>query len=158
MKTSLIRLSITCLLASHWCSPQLWSQDETSAGAGANLVPAAHPSIGEVVRLDERINQLIPLDASIELLAEGFEWAEGPVWDRKNKAILFSDIPNNVVNQWNDEEGLSVFLKPSGYTGTNPRLGESGSNGLASHTILVASKNPRSFATVPSSKISKATQ
>ena len=32
--------------------------------------------------------------------------------------------------KWKDGEGISVFLKPSGYTGTTPRGGEVGSNGL----------------------------
>ena len=32
--------------------------------------------------------------------------------------------------KWQDGEGISVFLKPSGYTGTTPRGGEVGSNGL----------------------------
>ena len=118
------------MLASHWCTPQVWSQEEASSDQTASSSQTRRPSIGEVVRLDDRINQLIPQDAAIELLAEGFEWAEGPVWDRKSKAILFSDIPNNVVNKWNESEGLSVFLKPSGYTGKSPRLGEMGSNGL----------------------------
>jgi gluconolactonase len=45
--------------------------------------------------------------------------------------VLFSDIPNNVVNKWKQGEGLTEFLKPSGYTGTAPFTGrEPGSNGL----------------------------
>ncbi len=130
MKTSMIRFFLACTLAAHCCLLQVRSQDEASSSEGVQPAPSARPAIGEVVRLDDRINQLIPPGATIELLAEGFEWAEGPVWDRRNKAILFSDIPNNVVNQWNEQEGLSVFLKPSGYTGDNPRMGEMGSNGL----------------------------
>jgi len=89
------------------------------------------PSIGAVERLDDRINALVPAEAAIEKLAEGFEWAEGPVWDRGGKAILFSDIPRNTVFKWSFGGGLEEFLKPSGYTGSTPRGGELGSNGLA---------------------------
>src|SRR4029077_110070 len=50
------------------------------------------------------------------------------------KCLVFSDIPNNVVVQWKPGVGTSVFLTPSGYTGTKPRGGkagdEPGSNGL----------------------------
>jgi len=128
-KVSRSKVYVACILAAQVMAPHAWSQEETS-NAEAQASPAQPVAIGEVVRLDERIHQLIPQDAKIELLAEGFEWAEGPVWNRKEQAILFSDIPNNVVHQWKEGHGLSDFLKPSGYTGNQDRLGEMGSNGL----------------------------
>jgi gluconolactonase len=82
-------------------------------------------------RIDPRFDTLIPKDAKLEQLAAGFAWSEGPVWDRKAGALLFSDIPNNVVHKWAPGQALSVFLKPAGYTGTAPFTGrEPGSNGL----------------------------
>lgn len=89
-----------------------------------------YPTIGAVERLDPRFDKLIPRDAVLEKLAEGFEWSEGPVWVRKGGHLLFSDIPNNSVMKWKEPEGISRFLKPSGYTGDAGRSGESGSNGL----------------------------
>lgn len=84
-----------------------------------------------MLRKDPRFDTLIPKDAALEQLAGGFAWSEGPVWDRRAGAVLFSDIPNNVVNKWKQGEGLSVFLKPAGYTGSAPFTGrEPGSNGL----------------------------
>ncbi len=98
-------------------------------------VPGGHAgdrTIGEIERLDPRLDHLVPKDAVIEVLADGFEWSEGPVWDREQARILFSDIPNNTVHSWSEDEGLGVFLKPSGYTGAEPFEGrEPGSNGLA---------------------------
>ncbi len=89
-------------------------------------------TIGEVVRLDPRLGYLIPADAGIEVLADGFGWSEGPVWDRANGRVLFSDIPNNTVHSWSEAKGLGIFLRPSGYTGKAPFEGrEPGSNGLA---------------------------
>jgi gluconolactonase len=89
-------------------------------------------TIGEVVRLDPRLGYLVPADAVIEVLADGFRWSEGPVWDRERGRVLFSDIPNNTVHSWSEAKGLEVFLKPSGYTGKAPFEGrEPGSNGLA---------------------------
>lgn len=89
-----------------------------------------YPSIGQIERLDPRFDQLIAPDAVLEKLAEGFEWSEGPVWVRDGGFLLFSDIPNNCVMKWSEQHGLSVYLKPSGYTGSQPRGGEPGSNGL----------------------------
>jgi gluconolactonase len=56
------------------------------------------------------------------------------VWDRKGKYLLFSDIPNNSVYKYDGAkkagDRLSLFLKPSGYTGKRTDLMEPGSNGL----------------------------
>jgi gluconolactonase len=46
------------------------------------------------------------------------------------KVLLFSDVPENTVFQWKEGAGVTQFLKPSGYTGSTPRGGEPGSNGL----------------------------
>jgi gluconolactonase len=82
-------------------------------------------------RKDPRFDALVPKGAALEQLGAGFAWSEGPVWDRKAGALLFSDIPNNVVNKWTPAGGITVFLKPAGYTGTAPFTGrEPGSNGL----------------------------
>jgi len=54
------------------------------------------------------------------------------VWDKKANALLFTDIPNNRVVKWSAKDGVSDFLKPSGYTGKEPFTGyEPGANGLA---------------------------
>ena len=77
-------------------------------------------------------DRLVPRDAVIEVLAEGFRWSEGPVWDRDGGRLLFSDVPSNVVHAWSEKAGLSTFLKPSGYTGPVGGGGrEPGANGLA---------------------------
>jgi gluconolactonase len=89
-----------------------------------------YPTIGKVERLDPRFDELIPKDAVIEKLAEGFKWTEGPVWIPGRKFLLFSDIPNNAIIQWSEPEGKRLFMKPAGYTGAAPRGGESGTNGL----------------------------
>jgi gluconolactonase len=78
-----------------------------------------------------RLDQLVAPDAVIEVLADGFKWSEGPVWDRAAKRLLFSDVKTNTVHAWSEAGGISVFLKPSGYTGATPYPGvEPGSNGL----------------------------
>jgi gluconolactonase len=88
------------------------------------------PTVGTIERLDPRLDQIVPTNARVERIAEGFDWSEGPVWDRHGEFLLFSDVPRNTVFKWQKDKGVSVFLKPSGYTGTTPRGGEPGSNGL----------------------------
>ncbi len=87
-------------------------------------------TLGTIERIDLRLDHLVPRDARVERIAEGFDWSEGPVWDRKGRFLLFSDVPQNTVFKWQEGKGVSVFLKPSGYTGSTPRGGEPGSNGL----------------------------
>lgn len=93
------------------------------------------PTIGEVIRLDPAFDELIALDAEIEVLSSGFLWSEGPVWVPEKDHpfgghILFSDIPNNRVVRWDEGKGANTWLKPSGYTGATEYGGEPGSNGL----------------------------
>ena len=73
-----------------------------------------------VVRLDDRLDRLVPRDAKIEKIADGFKWLEGPVWNRRQAFLLFSDIPNNSVFKWQEGEGTSLFLKSSGYASSAP--------------------------------------
>ena len=88
-------------------------------------------TIGSLEFLDPEMEKLIDKNTKIELLAKGFDWAEGPVWVDKLDGVLFSDVPNNKVYMWNENEGLSVFLEPSGMTNYSPTSKTDGSNGLA---------------------------
>jgi gluconolactonase len=84
-----------------------------------------------IVKLSPALDALIADNATFEKLGEGFKWTEGPVWDKKGGFLLFSDIPNNVINKWVPGQPIATFLKPSGYHGTAPFTGpEPGSNGL----------------------------
>jgi len=97
-----------------------------------HLMHAAKPeSIGKIERFQSEFDELLPKGAKIEVLADGFEWSEGPVWIPNKKQLLFSDIPNNRINSWSPDDGLKVFMERSGYTGKSPFTGsEPGSNGL----------------------------
>jgi len=88
------------------------------------------PTIGHIERLDPEIYQILAEDVSIEVLANGFEWSEGPVWVSEGNYLLFSDIPRNSVFKWSASDSIELYLKPSGYTGEQGRGGEEGSNGL----------------------------
>jgi len=80
--------------------------------------------------MDASMDALISADASIEIIAEGHDWTEGPLWVESEKMLLYSDIPPNKIFKWTEAKGSELYLTPSGYTGSVPRKGEPGSNGL----------------------------
>ena len=85
-----------------------------------------------IERLDPALDAILAPDVKIETLCKGFDWAEGPVWDEKEKRLLFSDVPRNTIYQWKEgDTEASVFMKPSGFTGVGAYGREPGSNGLA---------------------------
>jgi gluconolactonase len=64
--------------------------------------------------LDDAFRELRLYSASVEQLATGFRWAEGPVWFGDGRYLLFSDIPNNRILRWDDASGAaSVFRAPA---------------------------------------------
>ena len=86
---------------------------------------------GAVERLHPDLDAIVDSTTQIEVLADGFDWAEGPLWIEEEQALLFSDVPKNIVYKWTEATGKEVYLTPSGYTGAAPRGGELGANGLA---------------------------
>lgn len=65
---------------------------------------------------DERFLALRLLSSTVERLATGCYWAEGPVWFGDGRYLLFSDIPNNRILRWDDCSGaLSEFRRPSNH-------------------------------------------
>ncbi|MGL4462020.1 MAG: SMP-30/gluconolactonase/LRE family protein [Planctomycetia bacterium] len=83
-----------------------------------------------IVRLDPRLDKLLPADAKFEKLAQGFDWSEGPVWAKDGGYLLFSDVPQNTIYSWTEAAGARLFMKPSGFSGSSTDSKEPGSNGL----------------------------
>lgn len=90
-------------------------------------------TLGTIERLDSDLDDLISVDAKIEVIGEGYEWSEGPVWVEKERMLLFSDVPKNTIYKWTEAKGVESYLTPSGFTGTETRSKEPGSNGLILH-------------------------
>jgi len=70
--------------------------------------------VARVVR-DPRFERLVPPDAELVHLADGAIWAEGPVYVPDQDAILWSDVPGNVVRRWSPADGPSELLRPSDF-------------------------------------------
>lgn len=66
--------------------------------------------------LDERFLPLRLFSATLERLATGCYWAEGPQWFGDGRYLLWSDIPNNRILRWDDCSGaVSTFRQPSNH-------------------------------------------
>jgi gluconolactonase len=85
---------------------------------------------GTIERLDPALDKIISTDAKVEIIAQGYEWTEGPLWLDGQNMLLFSDVPKNTIYKWTEEKGAEVYLTPSGFTGTSTTSLEAGSNGL----------------------------
>ena len=89
-----------------------------------------YKTIGTLEKYDDALNKIISKDARAEIIADGFIWSEGALWIQKHKMLLFSDVRRNTIFKWTEAKGKEEYLNPSGYTGSVPRGGEMGSNGL----------------------------
>jgi gluconolactonase len=133
----------------------------SSAGAVALLAVmgtacAATPAPGKVInvvengridRWDPAMDANVPKDWKIEKLADGFGWAEGPIWIKSGGYLLFTDVPGNKMWKWSEKGGLEKFLDPSGAATFDPAIWrEAGANGLAvfdANSILLADTGNR---------------
>ena len=109
-------------------------------------------TVGGVRRLSSEMDSIIPPGAEVEVLAEGFDWAEGPVWVEAGGYLLFTDVPQNVIWRWSETGGLSEFMRPSGFDGEDgSHLREPGANGLViepSGALLMCDHGNRSLSRV----------
>ncbi len=102
-------------------------QDTKSQGHGSDAVLSS--TAVKLDRLDAGADRIVPAGARLEKVADGFKWVEGPIWVRGK--LFFAEIPSNTIRTWTPGKGVSVFLHPSGYKGSEPYNGpEPGSNGM----------------------------
>ena len=60
--------------------------------------------------------------STLEQVATGMRWAEGPVYFAEGGYVLVSDIPNNRIMKYSEQDGsFTVFRSPSGYANGNTR-------------------------------------
>jgi gluconolactonase len=60
-------------------------------------------------------------NATLETLASGFRWIEGPVWMGDANCLLFQDLPNDRTMRWTEGLGVSVYRSPSNYANGQTR-------------------------------------
>jgi gluconolactonase len=127
------------------------------AGFSITACAAAPPVPTKMVdakidRWDPAMDAIVPKDWKVEKLADGFGWAEGPVWVKSGKYLMFTDVPGNKMWKWSAKGGLEKFLDPSGAAAPDPAVWrEAGANGLALYdakTLLYADTGNRVIQTL----------
>jgi gluconolactonase len=130
--------------------------DPPAPAASAEPAPAA-PAIpaptkiadARIDRWDPAMDAIVPADFTVEKLADGFGWAEGPIWIKSGNYLLFTDVPGNKMWKWSEAAGLEKFLDPSGAASPDPKVWrEAGANGLAIYddgSILLADTGNRAI-------------
>ena len=70
--------------------------------------------------IDPRFNNLILEDSKVTRHWQGAEWSEGAVYLPKSQLIVWSDIPNNRMLQFNPATNeTTIFREPSNFTNGN---------------------------------------
>jgi len=93
----------------------------TSAALGGWEPSERYPDPA-IKSLDPSFNRYRLFNASIERLATGMRWCEGPAWFGDARCLIWSDIPNNALMRWDEETGaVSVYRKPSNHANGNTR-------------------------------------
>ncbi|HIF13720.1 MAG TPA: SMP-30/gluconolactonase/LRE family protein, partial [Dehalococcoidia bacterium] len=67
----------------------------------------------EIQVIDERFRGIVDADTTIELVADGMGFTEGPAWIHDGGYLVWSDIPNDRIMRWSESDGVSVFRQPS---------------------------------------------
>lgn len=93
------------------------AQTEAPAGAGV------------IIRHDARFDALVPTGATIEKVADGFVFLEGPVWRKADSRLFYSDLRGNAIYQWTATEGVRDVAKPF-FAGDGTGLRGVGPNGI----------------------------
>ena len=98
-------------------APRIAVADELPLGP----LPGTRYPDPRVEAVDRRFKYKIG-NAYIERIATGMRWAEGPVYVRDGGYLLWSDIPNNRMMRWSEDDGhVSVFRSPSNFANGNTR-------------------------------------
>jgi gluconolactonase len=120
MKNSLFALLVLGITACSGC------QDQTPT-PGTTLNDS---TLGSIELYDKNAAAIIDSNAVIEIIGKHYKWSEGPVWVPAQQKLLFSDVLENKIYQYDGKDTPVLYLTPSGYTDTAFRNGENGSNGL----------------------------
>jgi gluconolactonase len=96
-----------------------------SRGAGAQSFPFSpnqrYPDPAVQI-LDPSFTKYRIYSSTVEQVATGMRWAEGPAYFPEGGYLLFSDIPNNRIMKFDEKTGqTTVFRSPSNYANGNAR-------------------------------------
>lgn len=122
MKKTLLLLASVVIFA---CK----SDKKTSATTSEEEEKTTSPFAMGIEVVNSKLSSVLDTTQTIEVIAEGYVWSEGPLWLPELETLLWSDVPKNTIYSWKEGEKAKVYLSPSGFTQIVPSNGE-GSNGL----------------------------
>jgi len=95
------------------------SQTAFARNFGPDAPPERYPD-PDIVVLDKRFKYKLG-NTPIQRLHTGTLWAEGPAWNGASRYLLWSDIPNDEILRWSEEDGHvgRRFRSPSGNANGN---------------------------------------
>ena len=123
-----------------------------AANPALGQAPLRFTTIGQVLRQQPALDQVLAPDAKLEIISSGHAHVEGPVWVPDSSMLLFSDTKSRTIYRWRPDSGRTKFLQYSGYTGRLPYGKEPGSNGLALDgrgNLLISEHGDRRLASLP---------
>jgi gluconolactonase len=68
---------------------------------------------------DPRLGDVVDPAVAIERLATGFDFTEGPIWQPRERHLIFSDMPGDHMRRWRQGEGITTFRKPANMANGN---------------------------------------
>src|SRR5262249_13511781 len=125
-------MNISRSLAAFLITTTVWISACTKAPEPAVASKStAPPSNPNMVRLDPALHQLVAPDATVDKVATGLKFLEGPLW-RPSGNLWFSDLVGNVLYQTTPDGKVTPLLNPGGDDSKNPPTGGYiGPNGMA---------------------------
>ncbi len=67
----------------------------------------------EIEVLHPKIHKLLDPSGDLIRVADGFDFTEGPIWDRRTGALIFSDILGNSLYRWTSASGPQTLRRYS---------------------------------------------
>jgi gluconolactonase len=108
----------------------VWLRTATLDLYAPGRAAVTRPAELEVERISPALDAVVPAGATLEQVATGFEFTEGPLWS-PDGALLFSSPNTNAIYRWHPRGTVTVFRSKSGYTGVDiGRYHQPGSNGV----------------------------
>lgn len=69
-----------------------------------------------IEKIKPDFENLIGSVTTIEVIAEGFTFTEGPIWNSEGNYLLFSDIPENKIYKWSELKDLEIYRENSHFS------------------------------------------
>ena len=67
----------------------------------------------DVLIRSPRFTDLIDPAQDLERVATGFDFTEGPIWNPRERSLIFSDILGNSIYHWTDKTGVRTLRRNS---------------------------------------------